>query len=173
MAFLEVKHIGIEFPGVRALDDVSIRFPDGKMTALCGENGAGKSTLGKIIAGVYPKGRFSGQVFLDGRELEFGSTLDAERQGVVIIHQELNLINDLCVAENVFLSQMPSRRGIVNWREMHRKARELLDSLELQDIDTAALIKDLTVSKRQMVEIAKALSNDPKVLILDQTCGDP
>jgi len=168
MAFLEVKHIGIEFPGVRALDDVSIRFPDGKMTALCGENGAGKSTLGKIIAGVYPKGRFSGQVFLDGRELEFGSTLDAERQGVVIIHQELNLINDLCVAENVFISQMPSRRGIVNWREMHRKARELLDSLELQDIDTAALIKDLTVSKRQMVEIAKALSKDPKVLIFDE-----
>ena len=169
MAFLEVKHIGIEFPGVRALDDVSISFPDGKMTALCGENGAGKSTLGKIIAGVYPKGRFSGQVFLDGRELEFSSTLDAERQGVVIIHQELNLINDLCVAENIFLSRMPSRRGgIVNWKRMHSEARGLLDSLELGDIDTSALIKDLTVSKRQMVEIAKALSKDPKVLIFDE-----
>lgn len=168
MALLEVKHIGIEFPGVRALADVSITFPDGRMTALCGENGAGKSTLGKIIAGVYPNGRFSGQVFLDGEELSFTSALDAEKQGVVLIHQELNLINDMCVAENIFLSQLPSRRGIVDRKGMHRQARELLDSLELQDIDTTALIRDLTVSRRQMVEIAKALSKNPKVLIFDE-----
>lgn len=167
MASLQTKNISIQFPGVKALDQVSIDFPSGKVTALCGENGAGKSTLGKIIAGIYPPEMYQGEILMDGEKLDIKNTLEAEKKGIAIIHQELNLINDMTVAENIFLSQLPSHYGIVDRSKMHQDALTMINELEIE-IDPDAIIKDLTVSKRQIVEIIKGLSKNPQILIFDE-----
>jgi len=167
MASLQAKNISIQFPGVKALDNVSVDFPSGKVTALCGENGAGKSTLGKIIAGIYPPEKYQGEILLDGQKLDIKNTLEAEKKGIAIIHQELNLINDMTVAENIFLSQIPHNYGVVNYNKMRENALVMIKELEIE-INPDAVIRDLTVSKRQIVEIIKGLSKNPQVLIFDE-----
>jgi D-xylose transport system ATP-binding protein len=167
MAMIRVCDVTIEFPGVKALNEVTVEIEEGQVVALCGENGAGKSTLGKIIAGVNPYGTYQGKILYEGSELKLSSTLDAEKKGIAIVHQELNLFNEMTVAENIFLSNMPNKGGVVDFGVLNEQAKELLERINLT-IDPRTKVKDLTVSIRQMVEIAKAIAKKPKVLIFDE-----
>ncbi|MET3290575.1 UNVERIFIED_CONTAM: D-xylose transport system ATP-binding protein [Brevibacillus sp. OAP136] len=167
MSILQIRGVSISFPGVKALSDVTFDIARGQVVALCGENGAGKSTLGKIIAGVNPYGSYSGSILYEGEELKLPSTLDAEKIGIAIVHQELNLFNEMTVAENIFLSRMPSKSGIIDFEALYEQAGNLLSELGIP-INPRDRIKDLPVSKRQMVEIAKAIAKKPKVLIFDE-----
>jgi ribose transport system ATP-binding protein len=162
---LDARNIGKSFPGVKALDGVSLVARGGSVHAVVGENGAGKSTLMKILSGVYSAD--AGEILLDGKTVEFASPRAAERAGVAIIHQELNLAPALSVAENVFLGREPTRFGFVDRRKMERDASALLDRLG-RPIDPRRDVASLKVSDRQIVEIAKALSTGARVLIMDE-----
>ncbi len=156
------------FPGVKALDGMSIKVRPGTVHALVGENGAGKSTLMKVLSGVHPHGTYSGQVFFAGEECRFSDIKASERAGIVIIHQELAQIPELSVAENIFLGNEVVQRGLIDWDEARRRTLELLRRVGLPRIDPRAPIKNLGVGQQQLVEIAKALSKDVRVLILDE-----
>lgn len=163
---VEARHITKRFPGVIALNQVSLRVLPGQVNALVGENGAGKSTLMNILSGVYPD--YEGELVVDGVVQHFRSVTDAQQQGIAIIHQELNLIPYLNVAENIFLGREPlNRLGLIARSLMHRQARLLLERLHA-DIDTHTPIIDLRVGQQQLVEIAKALSLNARVLIMDE-----
>ena len=163
---LEARKISKRFPGVRALTDVDASIYPGEVVALLGENGAGKSTLGKILAGVYaPDG---GALFVDGQLVHIESVRDAQRLGVAIIHQELNLADNLDVASNLFLGREPRKFGVVIDRgEMERQARAVLDRLGF-DVSPRKLVGDLSIGQQQLVEIAKALSIDARVIMMDE-----
>jgi ribose transport system ATP-binding protein len=153
------------FPGVRALDGATLDVAGGSVHALLGENGAGKSTLVKIITGVYqPDG---GEVTLDGKPVHFSGPLDALRAGIGVVHQERNLVPEFSVAENIVLHHLPSRFGLVRRRDITTEARRCLDLLEL-DLDPDAPVSRLSAAQAQLVEIAKALSLDNRVLLLDE-----
>ena len=163
---LEVEKVRKAFPGVLALDDVSFRLKRGHVHALMGENGAGKSTLMKIIAGIYTPD--SGSFRLKGQEIRLKSPLDALQYGIAMIHQELNLMNFMTVAENIWIRREPlNRLGLVRHEEMRRRTSELFDRLDI-NIDPEAEVRDLSVANRQMVEIAKAVSYDSDILIMDE-----
>ena len=162
---LELSGISKSFPGVKALDDVSFNLKAGEVHALLGENGAGKSTLMKIISGIYQ--RDSGSYRLEGREIDELTPKKAQELGIAIIHQELNMCTDLTVAENMFLGRESHARGVIRQREMDRQAAEILKTLKI-DIDPRTVVKKLPVSKQQMVEIAKALSTNARILIMDE-----
>jgi putative multiple sugar transport system ATP-binding protein len=164
---LEMRDITKEFPGVKALSDVSMAVRRGEVHAICGENGAGKSTLMKVLSGVHPAGSYTGEIYYEGRVVEFNNIRDSEHAGIVIIHQELALIPELSIAENIFLGNENTKGGVINWLSTRQKARELLARVGLtENPDTK--IKDIGVGKQQLVEIAKALSKDVKLLILDE-----
>ncbi|GAA3026639.1 multiple monosaccharide ABC transporter ATP-binding protein [Microbacterium dextranolyticum] len=164
---LEMRHIVKEFPGVRALDDVTMSVRRGEIHSICGENGAGKSTLMKVLSGVYPHGTYEGEILLDGQEVEFKDIKSSERAGIVIIHQELALIPELSVTENIFLGNEIVQRGIIDWSEARGRALELMARVGLEaDPDTA--VKNLGVGQQQLVEIARALSKNVRLLILDE-----
>ena len=163
---LEVANVRKAFPGVLALDDVSFRLKRGQVHALMGENGAGKSTLMKIIAGIYQPD--SGSFRLKGQEIRLNSPLDALQYGIAMIHQELNLMNYMTVAENIWIRREPLNAfGFVRHDEMRRRTQELFDQLDIK-IDPEVEVRDLSVANRQMVEIAKAVSYDSDVLIMDE-----
>ena len=162
---VEMEHIDKEFPGVKALDDVSFRLRPGEVMALLGENGAGKSTLMKILSGVYT--RTSGTVRIFGQEVGDMTPRKAQEMGVSIIHQELNMCSHLTVAENIFLGRELTKSGMLSEREMNRRAKEVLGRLRI-DISPTQVVGNLAVSKQQMVEIAKALSFNCRVLIMDE-----
>jgi ribose transport system ATP-binding protein len=162
---LSVSGITKRFPGVVALDGVSLALRQGEVHALCGENGAGKSTLMKILGGVQQPD--AGTIVYKGRPCRFASTLEAQAAGIAIIHQELNLIPHLSVAENIFLAREPRIGPFVDARKMRASARVLLDRLGLA-VDPDAQVRTLSVAQQQMVEIAKALSLDAEVLIMDE-----
>lgn len=162
---VELENVSKSFPGVKALDDVTFNLKSGEVLALLGENGAGKSTLMKILSGVYTKD--SGTMKIFGKEVEDMDPVKAQELGVAIIHQELNMCNHLTVAENIFLGREIIKRGVLAEKEMNREAQRVLDRLNV-DIDPDALVGDLSVSKQQMVEIAKALSTNAKILIMDE-----
>ena len=167
---LEMKGIVKEFPGVRALNDVTFAARQGEVLALMGENGAGKSTLMKILSGVYPHGTYEGDILVDGQVCRFANTRAAEAAGIAIIHQELNLIPGLSIAENVFMGREPKTfglLGLIDWDKMHRETQLLLDRLRLPFRPTD-LVGDLSVGQQQMVEIAKALSIRAQILVLDE-----
>ena len=164
---LEMKHITKEFPGVKALDDVSFQVKEGEIHCLVGENGAGKSTLMKVLSGVYPYGEYTGQIIFGGEEQKFKGIRDSEKVGIAIIYQELALIPELTVYENIFLGHEIASRQIMDWNETIKQAGEMLKKVRL-DVNPAHKIKDLGVGKQQLVEIAKALSRDVKLLILDE-----
>jgi inositol transport system ATP-binding protein len=163
---LEVERVRMAFPGVLALDDVSFRLKRGHVHALMGENGAGKSTLMKIIAGIYTPD--AGSFRLKGQEIRLKSPLDALRYGIAMIHQELNLMNYMTVAENIWIRREPLNGfGLVRHQEMRRRTQELFDRLDIA-VDPEAEVRDLSVANRQMVEIAKAVSYESDILIMDE-----
>ena len=164
--FLKMTGIQKSFPGVHALDDVHLEVRSGEVMALVGENGAGKSTLMKVLTGIYQKD--AGQIVVDGQEVEITDPKHAQSLGISIVHQELNLMNDLTVAENIFIGRESLSGILLNKKEQNKRAQELLDSLHIS-IEPTTLVKKLTVAKQQMVEIAKALSfNNTKLLIMDE-----
>ncbi|RPK81279.1 Xylose import ATP-binding protein XylG [Streptomyces sp. ADI98-10] len=164
---LEMRAIVKTFPGVRALSEVTLSVKRGEVHALCGENGAGKSTLMKVLSGVHPHGTYEGEVLFEGEPCRFKDIRASERQGIVIIHQELALVPYLSIAENIFLGNEPSRRGVIDWREALRRAAELLRRVGL-DEHPETRVADIGVGKQQLVEIAKALAKDVRLLILDE-----
>ncbi len=167
MSLLEMKNIVKEFPGVKALDGVSFALEEGEFHALVGENGAGKSTLMKVLSGVYPNGDFSGEILVDGKAQAFSGIRDSERSGIAIVFQELSLVKELTVGENIFLGREPSRFGIVNWSELYHRATNLLKDLNLP-IDPRVQVGSLGIGHQQLVEIAKALSQNARILVLDE-----
>jgi putative multiple sugar transport system ATP-binding protein len=162
-----MKNIVKEFPGVKALNNVSFQVAEGEIHCLVGENGAGKSTLMKVLSGVYPHGEYSGDILFNGEVQKFSSISDSEKAGIAIIYQELALIPEMTVYENVFLGHEIKSNLVVNWNETIKQAKEMLKKVGL-DINPASKVKDLGVGKQQLVEIAKALSKDVKLLILDE-----
>ena len=164
---LEMQNITKTFPGVKALDNVTFSVTQGEIHALVGENGAGKSTLMKVLSGVYPHGSYSGDIFFEGKECRFRDISDSEKVGLVIIHQELALIPFLSIAENLFLGNERAKNGIIDWNESISKTKEYLNRVGLHESPNT-LITDMGVGKQQLVEIAKALAKEVKLLILDE-----
>ncbi|OXM60050.1 multiple monosaccharide ABC transporter ATP-binding protein [Amycolatopsis vastitatis] len=164
---LGMRGITKTFPGVKALSDVTLSVRRGEIHAICGENGAGKSTLMKVLSGVYPHGTYDGEITFDGQRCEFGSVRDSERRGIVIIHQELALCGQLSIAENIFLGNEQQKRGWIDWNRTNHEAGALLKRVGLAENATRA-VQELGVGKQQLVEIAKALSKEVKLLILDE-----
>ncbi|WP_435869617.1 multiple monosaccharide ABC transporter ATP-binding protein [Actinoplanes xinjiangensis] len=166
-ALLEMRSITKEFPGVRALSDVSLVVESGQIHAICGENGAGKSTLMKVLSGVHPHGTYSGEIVYQGQECRFGDIRASEHAGIVIIHQELALVPGMSITENIFLGNEPRRWGRIDWKAANHRAIELMNLVGLRE-DPDTLVKDIGVGKQQLVEIAKAFAKDVRLLILDE-----
>jgi D-xylose transport system ATP-binding protein len=164
---VSMSRIEKSFPGTRALKGVTLDVWPGEIHALVGENGAGKSTLIKILAGIYPAGQYEGQIRIDGREERFRGIHDAELSGVGVVHQELSLVPELCVAENIFIGRVPNRGGIVRWNEMLERAREWMSKVGLH-IDPETPVSRLGIAQQQLVEIAKALSHHARIMVLDE-----
>ena len=164
---LEMRGITKTFPGVKALDNVNLAVQPGEIHAICGENGAGKSTLMKVLSGVYPHGSYTGDIVYQGKPVQFRDIRESEHLGIIIIHQELALVPLLSIAENIFLGNETSRFGVIDWDRAFARTRELLAIVGL-DENPETLITNLGVGKQQLVEIAKALSKEVKLLILDE-----
>ena len=164
---LELKGIVKEFPGVRALDHVNMDVEEGEIHALVGENGAGKSTLMNVLSGIYPHGSYEGDIVFNGKPCSFSRIRDSEALGIVIIHQELALVPYMTIAENMFLGNERGAKYSINWDETHRACEEHLKVVGLHE-SSQSLIKDIGVGKQQLVEIAKALAKNVKLLILDE-----
>jgi putative multiple sugar transport system ATP-binding protein len=164
---LSMQGITKTFPGVRALDNVNLSVLPGEIHALVGENGAGKSTLMKVLSGVYPHGSYDGEILFEGRPARFRGIHDSEAAGIIIIHQELALVPLLSIAENIFLGNEITRRGVIDWQETWKRTEGLLAKVGLQETPQTR-IDTLGVGKQQLVEIAKALSKKVKLLILDE-----
>jgi putative multiple sugar transport system ATP-binding protein len=167
-SILEMNHITKTFPGVKALDDVTLKVERGEIHAICGENGAGKSTLMKVLSGVYSFGTYTGDIVYENEVRKFSNITDSEAQGIVIIHQELALSPHLSIAENIFLgNEIKNMFGLINWNKTYQEASILMERVGLKE-DPNLPIKDVGVGKQQLVEIAKALSKRVKLLILDE-----
>ena len=164
---LEMKNITKTFPGVKALDNVNLKVEEGEIHALVGENGAGKSTLMNVLSGIYPYGTYEGDIIYKGDVCKFEKIKDSEEKGIVIIHQELALVPYMTIGENMFLGNERGKRFAVDWDETYGKADEYLRMVGLNE-SSKTLIKDIGVGKQQLVEIAKALSKNAKLLILDE-----
>ncbi|BDF03354.1 multiple monosaccharide ABC transporter ATP-binding protein [[Clostridium] hylemonae] len=164
---MEMKGITKTFPGVKALDNVNLQVEEGEIHALVGENGAGKSTLMNILSGVYPFGSYEGDIFYEGERCEFQKIKDSEKKGIVIIHQELALVPYMTIGENMFLGNERGSRYNVNWNDTFSQSEELLKTVGLSEAPQT-LVKDIGVGKQQLVEIAKALAKDVRLLILDE-----
>ncbi|WP_121062553.1 multiple monosaccharide ABC transporter ATP-binding protein [Chachezhania antarctica] len=164
---LEMRGITKTFPGVKALDDVNLQVSEGEIHALVGENGAGKSTLMKVLSGVYPHGSYDGDIVYDGNVKSFRGINDSESDGIIIIHQELALVPLLSVGENIFLGNERARGGVIDWHETRRRSKELLARVGLSD-PPETIVDNLGLGKQQLVEIAKALSKNVRLLILDE-----
>ena len=164
---LKMRSITKTFPGVKALQDVTLEVAQGEVHAICGENGAGKSTLMNVLSGVYPHGSYEGDILFEGEPCEFRNIRDSEHRGIVIIHQELALSPFLSIAENIFLGNEQATRGVIDWNTTNSEAAKLLARVGLDESPDTKII-DIGVGKQQLVEIAKALSKRVKLLILDE-----
>ncbi len=163
--FFEMRDISKSFPGVKALDNVGFSVAEGEIRALVGENGAGKSTLMKILNGNYKKD--SGSILIDGVEVDITNPQVADAHGITIIFQELNLVDELSIAENIFAGRLAKTGKLVNWKELNERAKVLLDRISF-DVDPRKLVGSLTVAEKQMVEIAKALSRNSRIILMDE-----
>ncbi len=164
---LEMRNITKTFPGVRALDNVSLEVKRGEIHAICGENGAGKSTLMKVLSGVYPHGTYEGDIFYEGEIQAFKNIRESEAKGIVIIHQELALSPYLSIAENIFLNNEITKRGLIDWNRTNQEAQKLMAKVGLREKPDTKVM-EIGVGKQQLVEIAKALSKQVRLLILDE-----
>ena len=165
---LEMKNITKTFPGVKALDNVNLQVEEGEIHALVGENGAGKSTLMKVLSGIHPYGSYEGEILYDGKLCQFQNIKDSENLGIVIIHQELALVPELSIGENMFLgNEKLGALGAIDWNTTYAEAAKYLKLVGLED-SPYEMIKDIGTGKQQLVEIAKALSKQAKLLILDE-----
>ena len=160
-----MKNVNKQFPGVKALDHVSLAVRAGEVHALLGENGAGKSTLIKVLGGIYKAD--SGEIYVEGTKVEIHSVKDAQANGIAIIHQELVLVPYMTVAENIFLGREIMTGRFVNHRAMEEQAQKLLDDYHLK-IDASELLVNLTIAQQQMVEIIKAISYNSRILVMDE-----
>lgn len=167
MYALEMNSITKEFPGVRALDEITFSVKKGEIHALCGENGAGKSTLMKVLSGVYPDGTFTGDIIINGEKKVFKSIKDSEKAGISIIYQELALAKEMTVGENIFLGNEPKTFGVIDWDTLYVEAKKWLKSVGLE-IDPETKVKNLGIGQQQLVEIVKALSKNSEIIILDE-----
>ena len=163
--FFEMRGISKSFPGVKALNNVGFSVAEGEVRALVGENGAGKSTLMKILNGNYKKD--SGAILIDGKEVDITDPQVADAHGITIIFQELNLVDELSIAENIFAGRLAKKGKLVNWKELNEKAKVLLNRISF-DVDPRKLVGSLTVAEKQMVEIAKALSRNSRIILMDE-----
>ena len=164
---LEMKNITKTFPGVKALDNVNLQVEEGEIHALVGENGAGKSTLMNVLSGVYHYGTYDGDIIYNGEVCQFQTIKDSEKKGIVIIHQELALVPQMSIGENMFLGNERGKKNAINWNETYHEADKYLKMVGLSE-SSHVLIKDIGTGKQQLVEIAKALSKQAKLLILDE-----
>ena len=164
---LEMKDITKRFINVTALNKVNLKVANGEIHAVVGENGAGKSTLMNVLSGVYPYGTYEGDIIFDGKVCQFQTIKDSEKKGIVIIHQELALVPLLSIAENMFLGNERGTKARIDWDETYKKCAESLALVGLNE-NPHTLIKDIGVGKQQLVEIAKALAKDVRLLILDE-----
>ncbi len=164
---LEAHRLTKRFPGVVALRDVSFSLRAGEIHALCGENGAGKSTLIKLLSGIHPHGSYEGELHVDGRPVAFRSIRDAEAAGIAVITQELALVDELSVAENIFLGREPRRGWRIDWLEMHRRAAALLAEFNLH-VAPETPVRQLGIGQKQLIEIARAMDKNSRVLVLDE-----
>src|SRR5256886_312568 len=166
-ALLEMSEIGKTFPGVRALDGVTFDLYAGEIHALVGENGAGKSTLMKVLGGVYPYPQYEGEVRINGQVRRFSNVREAEEAGIAVIYQELSLVKEMAIGENIFLGREPRRFGVIQWENLYSRAAKLLDDLNLK-LDPRTPVAHLGIGQQQLVEIAKALSQEARILVLDE-----
>lgn len=164
---LEMRDITKSFPGVRALDGVTFDLRAGELHALVGENGAGKSTLMKVLGGVYPHPEYGGEIYIDRELKRFRGVRDAEDAGIAVIYQELSLVPEMSVAENIFLGREPQRFGVINWDRLYARAAELLERVHLK-VDPRTPIQRLGIGQQQLIEIAKAISHNARILVLDE-----
>ena len=164
---LEMKNITKTFPGVKALDNVNFQVEEGEIHALVGENGAGKSTLMNVLSGIYPFGTYEGDIIYNGEVCQFQKITDSEKRGIVIIHQELALVPQMSIGENMFLGNERGSKAAINWDETYSEADKYLKMVGLSE-SSRVLIKDIGTGKQQLVEIAKALAKNAKLLILDE-----
>jgi D-xylose transport system ATP-binding protein len=168
-AILEARSVTKDFPGVRALDDVSFVLEESQIHALCGENGAGKSTFINVLSGFFPSSSYGGEILIRGEKKSFSTINEAEAAGIAVIHQELNLFPELSVAENIFMGHEIARGGILDWSEMYSKAGEWISRLRLEGVQPTTRVKDLGIGKQQLIEIARVLRlPHMKMLILDE-----
>ncbi|HEX2855013.1 MAG TPA: ATP-binding cassette domain-containing protein [Opitutaceae bacterium] len=166
-ALLEARHLTKKFPGVVALREVAFDLRAGEIHALCGENGAGKSTLIKLLSGIHPHGSYEGELHVDGRTVKFSNIRDAEAAGIAVITQEFALVDELSVAENIFLGREPCRRGCIDWLGMNRRASELLADFGLA-IAPETPVSVLGIGQKQLLEIVRAMDKKSRVLVLDE-----
>ncbi|MCH8188265.1 MAG: sugar ABC transporter ATP-binding protein [Proteobacteria bacterium] len=164
---LNVRGLSKQFPGVKALDDVSLRVRAGEVMALVGENGAGKSTIVKILTGIYKPD--AGTIEIAGTPMQFSRPTDAWAAGISAIHQETSVFEDLTVGENIFMGHQPTRgRGpLVDWKDIHRRSAEILDRMDVA-ISTRSLVRELSVAERHILGVAKALAHDAQIVIMDE-----
>ena len=162
---MEARGISKQFPGVKALDHVSITLHRGEVVALLGENGAGKSTLIKVLSGIYQPDE--GELFLEGKQVRFELPAEAKNAGIGVIHQELNYVPTVSIAENLFMGRIPKKHGFVDYARMYAESREILAEVGLE-LDPRMNLGDCTVAQKQLVEIAKVISNHVKVMIMDE-----
>ena len=164
---IEMQHITKEFFGVKALDDVNLAVRRGEIHAICGENGAGKSTLMNILSGIYPYGTYSGDILYDGQVCRFSGLKDSEKKGIVIIHQELALIPGISAAENLFLGNERQEHGIISWNRTNYEAKQYLNRVGFK-YQPEIHVKDIGIGAQQLLEIAKAIAKNVRLLILDE-----
>jgi putative multiple sugar transport system ATP-binding protein len=164
---LEMKNITKTFPGVKALDNVNLKVEEGEIHSLVGENGAGKSTLMNVLSGIYPYGTYEGDIVYNGEVCKFGKIKDSEQKGIVIIHQELALVPYMSIGENMFLGNEQGKKGAIDWDKTYAEADKYLKMVGLSE-SSKVLVKEIGTGKQQLVEIAKALAKNAKLLILDE-----
>lgn len=165
---MELKSITKEFFKNKALDNVSIHVFENEILAICGENGAGKSTLMKIVSGAYAHKEYSGEIYVEGKQMHFEKPLDSAMAGIAMIYQELSMHLDSSIAENLFLGEWPASRGVINNKKMWEKTREYLQPVGLEDMNPRMVLRNLSASQQQLVAIARALRKNPKILLLDE-----